>query len=248
MKTILSFFSLPILSIALWSCEQGNNVEPNVEIEPDTEFKYLKSTRINTGYWKDVWLDIGNYGINFFDFYSENQAQAVDYGRYFERFSKFDYQISDDLISINYHSDDIYTNGEINHSYNRRGDTLIIGGLTLSPQNPDLFFVRKDVMNSYSNDTTITFGYNQLFYSNPGDYRVEISSIEEDYIRKGDWHIRFNVILDGNYYTPVVLETNQGKGDEFTVRELKIKLLSVVHEKNDYKVTISLCREKMVEE
>ena len=224
--------------VIMTSCEETDNVT-----KIDSDFDYLRG----------CWIDKESFGMQFIDFYSENQARFGTYSKNFEKYDSFNYRIiNSNQIVIDWFGDN--ESNEVIHDLIKYGnDTISISDLTLIPENPNKIYLRREIVTEKQNDTII-FGHNQEYFDFENNFRLRIDSVLTDSRCaiganckwEGNAEVRLDLILQGNYQHFLILNTNQDFLTDTLIDKIKYKLVGLLPypeinetiDLEDYKVKI----------
>lgn len=195
----------------------------NQDSNPD--YEYLKGT----------WIDKESFGMQFIDFYSENQARFGMYSKDFEKYDSFNYRIiNSNQIAINWIGDN--EQNETFHDLIKNGnDTIEISDLTVIPENPNKIYLRREIVTEKQNDTII-IRYNQEYFDFNNDFRLRIDSVLTDSRCaaganckwEGNAEVRLDLILQGNRQHFLILNTNQDFRTDTLVENINYKLVGLL--------------------
>jgi hypothetical protein len=195
----------------------------NQDSNPD--YEYLKGT----------WIDKESFGMQFIDFYTENQARFGMYSKDFEKYDSFNYRIiNSNQIAINWIGDN--EQNETFHDLIKNGnDTIEISDLTVIPENPNKTYIRREIITEKQADTII-IGYNQEYFDFNNDFRLRIDSVLSDSRCatganckwEGNAEVRLDLILQGNRQYFLILNTNQDFRTDTLVENINYKLVGLL--------------------
>lgn len=214
-------FSLIVTSLViLTSCEESDNVT-----KINSDFDYLKGT----------WIDKESFGMQFIDFYSENQARFGKYSKNFEKYDSFKYRIiNSNQIAIDWIGDS-QTNETFHDLIKNGNDTIEISDLTIIPENPNKIYLRREIVTERQTDT-IVIGHNQEYFDFDNDFRLRIDSILTDSrcatgancVWEGNSEVRLDLILQGNRQHFITLNTNQDFRIDTLIESIKYRLVGLL--------------------
>lgn len=216
-KHILSVIATGL--VILTSCEETENVT-----KIDSRFEYLEGT----------WIDKESFGLQFIDFYSENQAKFGMYSKNFEKYDSFSYRIINSTQIVIDWTGDNDSNETIHDLLKNGNDTIEISDLTVIPENPNKIYVRRDIITEKQNDT-INLGHNLEYFDFKNHFRLRIDSILTDSrcvtdancLLEGNAEVRLELILQGNYRYYITLNTNQDFRTDTLIDNIKYKFVGL---------------------
>jgi hypothetical protein len=148
------------------------------------------------------WVDTESFGLQFIEFYSQNEGRFGLYSKNYERYENFNYRLFDNKIAIDFTGDN---EGETIHNIKFIDkDKIQISGLTVIPENPIKTYHRYNIISEKENNE-VFLGVNDIYFDFETGIRLKGYPIDESRCPKGAecfWAgfaaARFNLIVDGN--------------------------------------------------
>ncbi|MDR3236645.1 MAG: hypothetical protein LBT48_08005 [Prevotellaceae bacterium] len=229
-KSLVTTLSFRVIDNSKFEIE---NLYPSIPEDPPTYMVFEQGNvkKPESGILKGAWVDKESFGLQFIDFFSDNQARFGMYGKNFERYDTLEYRLFDNQIAIKFLSD----NQETIHNLIKIDDeTIEISDFTVIPENPNKTYLKRDIITETHNDT-IVIGHHQIYYDFSNDFRIEIDSVLNDSrCPTGvlcDWEgnaaVRLDLIVTGNYHYQFTLNTNRKFQTDTVINDIKFELVEL---------------------
>jgi len=209
------------------SCDKTNNID----------------TISDAGLIIGTWVDSESNTLQFVEFYPNGEAKFGLYNKNSEQYDPFHYRLFDNQVAIDF-SEDNDPNETMHHLTFLNKDTIEISNLTVTPENPDKIYYRRDIITDRQNDT-ITIGLNDIYYDFENGFRLQIDSIASDSrcpygaecFWAGNADVRLDLIVDGNFHYQFTLNTtfrNDTIIDKINYKLVQLSPHPVINKTIDY--------------
>ncbi|WP_142531680.1 hypothetical protein [Saccharicrinis carchari] len=217
-KKILS--CLFVLVMPFTACQHSVSLSTNVSVN----FDYLKGT----------WLQKESEILTFVDFYSPHEARFVHAANMEVVYDTFYYAIEGNQMSIKWKQSEAQ---ETLHQLTKVDErTFKLSNFTVIPENPDIFYLKKEIVTDTFNDT-IEIATDKIYCDKVNGFCLQMLSVPADSrcpegaecVWAGDAHVVFDMVFDNKggrqHFT---LHTNAAFATDTLINNIRLTLIELL--------------------